>query len=180
MTMKPKQNYKPGTADKCMTPNYALDPLLPYLRRFQGATVWEPAVGSGNIDGVLRRQGFGVVSSDISTGVDFLTVEPPAHDLHVTNPPYSLKFAWLRRCYDLGRPFALLLPVEAIGAKSAQILFKRHGMEILLLDQRVNFIMPRAGLSGGGAQFPVLWLCWQVLPRPVCYGSFSRRQEVAA
>lgn len=171
--MKPKQNYSPGPQDKCQTPLYALAPLRRYLRR--DWTIWEPACGTGNIDGVLRRLGHPVISSDLAGGVDFLTTPPPAFDALVTNPPYSIKFRFLARCYDLGRPFALLVPVEMIGAKAAQDLFQRHGVELLLLNRRVNFEMPRAAGKPEGwsssAQFPVLWLCWRMLPAPVCYGS---------
>jgi hypothetical protein len=174
--MKPKRAYKPGAQDACYTPAYALGPLLRFVP--PGATIWEAACGSGNLDGALRRRGHPVIASDLASGVDFLTSEPPACDLLITNPPYSLKFAWLRRCYAIGKPFALLVPVEMIGAAQAQALFRQHGMELLLLDKRVNFEMPRAADKPSGwqssAQFPVLWLCWRLLPSPVCYGRIDR------
>jgi hypothetical protein len=95
----------------------------------------------------------------------------------MTNPPYSFKFDWLARCYELGKPFALLVPVETIGAKAAQRLMERYGAEQLLLDKRINFEMPNKGWAGSSAQFPVLWLCWRMLPQPIVYGRITRRHD---
>lgn len=178
--MKPKLNQATDPSvsqpmDRCMTPAYALDPLLPYLS--DAATVWEPAAGTGNILRALAPRR--VIGSDLHgeyAGHDFFKWEPPAFDVIVTNPPYSIKFKWLERCYDLGRPFALLVPVETIGAKSAQGPMERHGCELLLLNRRVNFDMPNKGFAGA-AQFPVLWLCWKLLPAPIVYGRITQRHN---
>lgn len=177
--MKPKVNRaaKPYVAQKidaCQTPAYALDPLLPYLRRFVDPCIWEPANGAGQLSNALRTAGFEYVyTSDILTGESFFDFKPLLWDMIVTNPPYSLKFAWLKRCYELGKPFALLVPVEMIGAASGQVLMQRYGFEIMLLDKRVNFNMPNKGYEGHGAQFPVLWLTWRILPSPVVFGAIT-------
>ena len=36
------------------------------------------------------------------------------YDGVITNPPYSLKDKFIEHCYELDKPFALLLPVTAI------------------------------------------------------------------
>jgi hypothetical protein len=84
----------------------------------------------------------------------------------VTNPPYGIKYDWLERCYSLGKPFALLLPVETLGAKRAQALIAKYGMEQLLLSRRVDFYMPNKG-NAGSAQFPTFWWCYNVLPQQI-------------
>ncbi len=178
--MKPKVNRAGDVAesqgfDRCNTPAYALDPLLPYLRRDRH--IWESAQGTGNISRALESRGYTVTGSDILDGRSFFDWQPPAWDAIVTNPPYSIKFDWLARCYDLGKPFALLLPVETIGAAAAQRLMERHGCELLLLNRRVNFEMPVKGWEGSSAQFPVLWLCWRMLPAPIVYGRFTKRHQ---
>jgi hypothetical protein len=94
----------------------------------------------------------------------------------VTNPPYGIKFAWIERCYELGKPFALLLPVETIGSQRCQKAMQRYGCEILLLNRRVNFYMPNKGFDGQ-AQFPVLWFTHGILPAPICYGDIVYRDE---
>lgn len=160
--MKPKANRrtehtKPGNLDCCQTPPHALTPILPYLR--PGWTIWECAAGEGSLVNALRGHGYNVVASDVLTGQDFFSYDPAAWDCIVTNPPYSVKQAWVRRCYELGKPFALLMPLETLAVK-VQSYFDRYGLELLVPDRRVNFKMPNKGLNGAGAQFPVAWFTW--------------------
>ena len=151
--------YVPQGYDACQTPPYAIDPLLPYLDTHW--TIWEPAQGERLLVEALYDSGFNdVVGSDLLTGQNFFEFEPPQWDALVTNPPFSLKYKWLERCYQLGKPFALLLPVETLGAKTAQDLFRQFGLNMIFMDKRVNFKMPNKGWEGGGAQFPVAWFTW--------------------
>ncbi len=150
-----KDVYTPQGMDACQTPDYAVEPLLPYLEQFE--TIWEPAQGEGLILDYLTEQDFRVIGSDLITDQNFFEYEPDKQwDAIITNPPYSIKFQWLKRCYDLGKPFALLLPVETLGTKTAQALFKEHGMELILLDRRVAFKMPNKGWDSS-PQFPTAW-----------------------
>lgn len=164
--------YVPQGYDACQTPGYALEPLLPYL---QGQRiVWECARGEGFLYDALEQSGLKAVGSDILTGQNFFEFEPNAYSCIVTNPPYSLKFRWIERCYELGKPFALLLPVETLGAKKAQEMFKANGAEFLMLNKRINFKMPNKGWDGAGAQFPTMWVCWKLLPQTIVYGEITR------
>lgn len=186
--MKPKSNQKgsitePKQYDLCQSPPYAVAPLLPYLKPF--LTVWEPASGGGYLADALEMHSHryvDVVKSDILRGQNFFTYNPsdPPYergwDAIVTNPPYSIKYEWIARCYELGKPFALLVPLETLGAAAAQKLLQKHGFEVMLLDQRVDFKMPNKGWSGG-AQFPVIWLCHRILPVPIVFGSIRAEKR---
>jgi len=122
--------------------------------------IWEPAAGSGRLVRSFIQRGFRVYQSDILTGMDFLKVES-AHgtaDYIITNPPYSQKVKWLRKCRGLGVPFALLLPVEVLGAGGAQNVIA-DGMEIIFTNHRINFFMPIKG-DKGRAWFPTAWFTW--------------------
>lgn len=172
--MKPKISRKaePGKSsgyDRCQTPPYAIAPLIPYLKnlpcKYRDPIIWEPAFGEGILSGALFSAGFDVIESDILQGSDrdFIENITPWHfDAIVTNPPYSDKYRWISRCYELGQPWALLMPVETIGAASAQMYFRQYGVETMYLNKRVNFKMPDAGWTGSGAQFPVCWYSWKV------------------
>lgn len=122
------------------------------------------------------------MTTDIITGENFF-VDQNVEDTEVivTNPPYSIKYPWLERCYQIGKRFALLVPLEMIGAARAQVQMKQHGAEIMLLDKRVNFGMPNKGFEGSSAQFPVCWLCHGILPAPIVYGhiEYPNKQELA-
>lgn len=161
--------------DRCYTPAYALDPLLPYL---PAGAVWEPAAGAGHLVRALESAGRTVIASEITRGENYFTYAPAAPwVVQVTNPPYSSKYHWIERAYALGRPWALLMPLETLGVWSGQCHFRKHGVEVLLLNKRVNFYMPNMGLSGGGANFPVAWFCWRVLPAPIVYGDIVPRAD---
>jgi hypothetical protein len=164
MPKKSKSNTKIPAKDNCQTPPYALDPLMPYLPK-DDSIIWESACGEGLlVDSLLRDWGYKVVWSDINRdiGEDFFIWNPKKWDIQITNPPFSLKYKWLARSYELGKPFALLMPVDVIAASSAQKLFKKYGIEILLLNKRVDFKMPNKGWEGNGAQFSVAWFCWRL------------------
>ena len=174
--MKPKKNkgYNTGTYDLCQTPPYALEPLIPFLEEYQAYPVWECAAGQGTLVRELERNGFWVLDTDIQTGQDFFKETEPGSVI-VTNPPYSLKYEWLARCYYLENAFALLMPVEMIGAKKAQDLFKKYGIEIIFMSPRVDFYMPNKGWSGGGAQFPTAWYTWKLyLPKEINFATLNK------
>lgn len=158
---KPKTNRKGDTQtahpmDACQTPPYAVEPLVPYLT--PGITVWESAAGEGYLAAALREAGMTVIETDILTGANFFEEDPPdGAPVQITNPPYLVKYEWLDRSYDLGIPFALLMPVDVTGADAAASLFERYGVEIIFMRPRVDFKMPQQGWNAPGAQFSTAW-----------------------
>lgn len=158
---------KQGASDIFQTPPQALEPLMPFLR--PEWTIWEPAAGKGNLVRGLAARGLRVVASDISTdreylgrdvfpGMDFLNTTPAFHyDAIVTNPPFSFKDEFLGWCYARRKPFALLLPVTALAAKGRQSLYREHGVEVILMDGRLDFETPSG--EGSGAWFECGWFC---------------------
>lgn len=154
------------------TPPYALEPILPFLERVvKGGIIWEPACGEGLLANALRNHGFRVTGTDIKDEHDFLSMDIGNFSAVVTNPPHSnpLKYQFLERCYELGKPFALLIPVETIGAARAQRLFQKHGAEWIFLDKRVDFKMPNKGWAGT-AWMPTFWTTWGLnVGQPVSY-----------
>lgn len=143
---------KANKANDFQTPPLALKPLLPYLK--QDWTIWECANGEGNLTLELLRLGRKVIATDIQSGHDFLNWHPIDFDCIVTNPPYSLKDQFLKRCYLLGKPFALLLPLTTLEGKRQQWL-EEYGIEIILLNKRLNFETPSG--EGSGSWFATAW-----------------------
>lgn len=161
--MKPKQNYKDQPdRDRCQTPPHAFRPLIRYLdaipnERTNGLVIWEPACGECYLYEEICNH-FVCYGSDILNGHDFFQFKDwlVNYDVIVTNPPFSQKYKWIAQCYELSKPWALLMPLETLGAKRAQEQFKEKGMELIVLNRRVNFKMPNKGWEGS-AQFPVAW-----------------------
>jgi len=150
--MSNKALLKANKADDFQTPATAVSVLLPYLK--PSWVIWEPAEGKGNLTRRFKELGFDVIGTDILGGYDFLSWEPAQFDCIVTNPPYSLKDEFLARCYLLSKPFALLLPLTTLEGKRQRWL-AQYGIEIVLLDKRVNFETPSG--SGSGSWFATAW-----------------------
>lgn len=149
--------------DMCQTPGYAIGPLIPYIERFgKSGPIWEPCAGEGYLVSAMSQY-CRVVSGDVLTGQDFFDDSnvPDHYSAQITNPPFSLKYQWLKRSYELDKPFALLMPVDVFGAAKAQRLFEKYGVQVILLSPRVDFKMPNKGWSGGGSHFSTAWFTYK-------------------
>ena len=149
--MKPP--LKQGNPNDFQTPARALRPLIPFLKK--DWLIWEPACGKENLVRGLNEEGFAVIKTDILYNHDFLTWSPGTYDCIITNPPFSLKEKFLERAYNLGKPFAFLLPLTTLEGRTRQALMQMYGVEIILFDRRINFETPDG--SGGGSWFMTAW-----------------------
>lgn len=144
--------------DNLFTPEHAVHTLIKYIP--ENKTIWECTdPGCSNIAKVLREYGHDVVSTDIQTGFDFLNDKPAFdYDLIISNPPYSLKNKFIKRCYDLQKPFILLLPLTTLEGIERGEMFRKNGISVIVLDRRLDF-------TGKGANwFATAWFCWNVIP----------------
>lgn len=150
--MKPplSRNYR----NDFQTPPEALEPLYPYLD--PDWLIWEPACGHGNLVRGLSANGYHVYATDILDGWDFFSGDLEHFDCIITNPPYSQKQEFLERCYYLGKPFALLLPLTIFETRKRQDLFNKHGVEVIFMPKRVNFETPSG--RGSGSWFATAWI----------------------
>ena len=149
--------------DHFNTPAYAVKPLLPYIK--PRWTIWEPTdtTGDSEITRVLKDHGCTVISTS-KTKFDFLTDEPDfKFDCIITNPPYTLKNDFIRRCIYHSRKnyarWALLLPLTALEGIERRKLFESVGqfLGIMVLDRRVEF-------TGKSVWFNTSWFCYGLLP----------------
>jgi 23S rRNA G2445 N2-methylase RlmL len=148
------------------TPWQAVTPLAIHLKRKQYKVVWEPACGNGQLARILKKLGFEVICTDIKYGQDFFTLTPAFdYDVIVTNPPFNQRIQFLRRCYKLNKPFALLMPT--IFTIEMGNLFKRHGIELLVLTKRLRFI--KEGKKSTTAPFSVAWFCKNVVDEKLVF-----------
>ncbi len=161
MTFLPRRH---DTIDTFQSPPTVLDVLLPYIKK--DWIVWECACGRGNLVKRLFQEGYTTIATDITTGLDFPTQEPGfPYEIVLTNLPYFLKNEFLQRCYDLGKPFALLLPVNALDTPKRQGLYKDYGLDVLLLPSQVSF----RNLDGKHARFVCGWFTRGILPKPLIF-----------
>ncbi len=171
---KPK-SMRQGSPVDFQTPNSAIEPLLPYLKKEW--IIWEPACGKGNIVKYLTLKEYFVIGTDILTGEDFLNYIPEDFSCIITNPPYTLKQQFLERCYQLGKPFALLLPLTTFETQKRQNLFKTYGIEVLFLPERVRFETPSGRKEDESSPwFATCWVTWKLnLPNQMNW--YSKTEE---
>jgi hypothetical protein len=149
---KPK-TMQVGHSNDFQTPPWVLDPLYQYL---PDGLIWECACGNRNLSKRLYERGYATWATDILTGQDFLTTTMNGWvKCIVTNPPYTLKNKFLARCYELGVPFALLLPLTTFETPFRQNLFRSYGIEVIFLPKRVEFETPSG--QGAGSWFATAW-----------------------
>lgn len=123
--------------DECFTPFYAVQPLLEFIPK--NKKIWCPFDEEWSaFYQTFKEHGYDVIRSHISEGKDFFTYEPEEWDILISNPPFSKKDAVLKRCYELGKPFALLLPINSIQSKNRYDMFK-NGIELLSFDTRIGY-----------------------------------------
>lgn len=145
-------NMKTGQADNFQTDPAALEPLMPYLKKRW--LLWECAAGEGNLVKEFEINGWRCLGTDIQdeSECDFLKTTPLSfYDCIVTNPPFSIKDEFIARCYELRKPFALLLPITTFDSVFRRQCFARGGVELILPPRRYNFKTPNTGkISGDG------------------------------
>lgn len=161
MPRKPKTN-QPQTPNEIQgrdffqTPNYAVDLLVPFIPN-EVRTIWEPACGDGKIVKRLEYFGYDVVSTDIKWGTNFLTATS-REDAIITNPPFSIKIKFFKRCMELGLPFALLVPAD-YAIWNIEACWKL-GLEKIIPTRRIDYITPTglSGASGHTSYYHSMWL----------------------
>ena len=160
--------------DEMLTPSYAIRPLLKYLDK--NMVIWECTdFGNSNITRVLRENGFKVVST-WKDDVDFLedTVDFD-FDMIVTNPPYSIKNDFIKKCYEYGKPFCLLLPITSLEGTARGALYRKYGLELLVFDKRCNF---EYDINSKNNWFNTSWFCWKVLPEKLIFEELNKEEDV--
>jgi hypothetical protein len=161
---QPKDKKREQVRDLFQTPDYATDLIVPYLR----GVVWECAAGQGYMQRRLIHHGFDVIATDIQDGFNFLTCAQKEYfDVITTNPPFSLKEEFYKRCLSYGKPFALLIPTDV----NQWILraMMNDGAQWLIPTRRIDYITP-SGKQGkeSNAQFHSGWFAVGLnLPSPI-------------
>ena len=133
-----------------------VDFLLERRLLWYGDTVWECAAGDGDMAAELAENGLTVCSTDLRTGDDFLTCEPPREDVRwiITNPPFSHAEAFIRRAAEYNIPFAFLLKSQFWHAHKRREMFGAI---------KPGYVLPltwRPDFTGHGSS--LMDVCWNV------------------
>lgn len=142
-----------------------------------GTVVWCPFdTAESEFVKVLSSHGFHVIYGHIRTGQDFFQAEVPDCDYIVSNPPYSLKGRVIRRLYEIGRPFAMLVNFQGIfDSKERFRMFHDKRVEMLWLSPRVEYI--GEGNHAKRAPFQSGYLCSGICKNQLEFAYMADQQK---
>ena len=158
------------------TPVEATEALLRWLPHHWKQPVWEPACGDGAISRQLSARGMTVNSTDLidrgygEGGVDFLKMRSTVCNSIITNPPFNLAEAFIRKTKDLGIQYvAMLLKAHYWHAKKRLPLFQEWPPAYVLpLTWRLDF------LGMGSPPMDMSWHVWLPEHRFTTYRPLSK------
>ena len=153
-------------SDEVYTPAYAVKPLLKYLDRGNkpSYTIWCPFdTEESEYVKQLRTAGHKVIATHIDNGQNFFTYEPEEfYDFIISNPPFSIKDAILKRLNELNKPFAILLPLPALQGQKRFPYLKN--CQALIFDKRINFYKDlKTKEIQKGVSFASIYICKEFL-----------------
>lgn len=155
-------------SDEYYTPRDAVKPIVKYLK--PDSIVWCPfdTVESEYVK-CIQEAGHKVIFSHIDNGENFFEYEPSEHyNCIISNPPFSIKDDILKRLSELGKPFAILLPLPTLqGQKRFEYL---KDTQALIFDKRINFYtdIEHKNMAKGVA-FASIYICKDFLPNDLIF-----------
>jgi hypothetical protein len=156
---------KTDESNENYTPYYAVEPIMKYIDK--KLKVWLPFDEEWSAYyNTFKDNGYDVIRSCIQECQDFFTYEPEEYDVIVSNPPFNVKDKILKRLDELGKPFAILLPMNSLqGASRYKCCFK-NGIQLLAFDQRIGFhSQDKMDEPIEGSPFASAYFCRNVLPK---------------
>jgi|GEM_PF-766872 len=160
-------------------------------KTYRQLKVWEPCCTNGK-SGIADALGSSLISvtktglaynfhgakinrAGEENGFCFFSENPDFDfDVIVTNPPYSQKDRFIKRCFSFGKPWAMLLPVYTLAGKARCEMYEKwghkYGMRALILDRRPQFV---AGKNG--SWLDMMWLCHGILPEKLMFAELENQ-----
>lgn len=154
-------------SDEYYTPDFAVRPILKYLP--QDAVVWCPFdTEESQFVKLIRQNGQKVIATHIDNGENFFFYKPENYDAIISNPPFSCKDAVLHRLTELGKPYAMLLPLPTLQGQSRFNDIK--DCQALIFDKRINFFTDISQTKmAKGVAFASIYICKNFLPRDLIF-----------
>jgi hypothetical protein len=134
--------YASGGGDEQYTPREGVEILLPHIQHLKSKIIWCPFdKEDSQFVQVLKENEFEVVYSHIEDGKDFLEYQPEKWDCILSNPPYKNKRIYWERALSLGKPFALLLPLNILSDSVINVTMgkREEKLSLLIPKKRMRF-----------------------------------------
>lgn len=144
------------------TPKNVTIALMDFLNIPEGRVIWEPACGELAMSKVIESYGHTVISTDIIYGDDYFLSKRDCFGI-ITNPPFELAEAFIRKAITESRLVAMLLKSQYWHAAKRLKLFNQHPPAYVLpLTWRPDFLEhERKDGKGGAPTMEVAWTVWK-------------------
>lgn len=175
--------YQQGGGDEQYTPKYGVEVLLPHIQHLKGKIIWCPFdKQDSEFVKVLTENGFDVVYSHIEEGQDFLTYEPDNWDIMISNPPYKNKRFYWERALSLGKPFALLLPLNILSDSIINVTMDGRGgqFQLLIPSRRMRFYNNITGEIGKQPTFKATYFGVNIFKQSIILANMNIKQIICS
>jgi hypothetical protein len=174
--------------DLYITPTWCIEVLIKQyinVKMPNIKSVYDPCCGTRVIGDVFRelRIDIQLFESDLyttTTKVDFLEVDLSSItsvDCVITNPPYgnNNKTKFLKHCYESGKPFMLLLPIQTLNTPGRISLFMTFGIHLFYISPSPVFLHNDKEVCIG----EMAWFIWDgnIKPKSITF-SYGLKQSV--
>ena len=156
--------YSKGGNDECMTPSYAIYPILKYIPK--NLVIWCPFDKKDSEFVKVLSKTNEVIYSHIENGEDFYNYEPEkSWDIIISNPPFTNKRKIFERCLSFNKPFALLMSNTWLNDSAPKQLFKDKDLQLLMFDKRIRY--ENNGIVQDKITFSSSYYCYNFLPKQI-------------
>ena len=162
-------------SDEVYTPAYAVKPIIKFIP--SNSTIWCP-FDMQDSEYVLQlcSAGHKVIATHIDSGQNFFDYEPEEdYDFIISNPPFSIKDDILKRLDEIGKPYAMLMPLPVLqGQKRFQYL---TNAQALIFDKRINYFKNKETKEIlKGVSFASIYLCKNFLPENLMFEVLKNKE----
>ena len=164
--------------DEFYTPLYAVKPIFEYLK--PKSVIWCPF--DTEVSYFVKwgeRMGHKVLHSHIDEGKDFFKISPKKDKINyiISNPPYSKRTEVLKRLFELGIPFAMLLGVVGIFESQDRFeMFRDNDFEVMYFNKRVSFFKDyQEEKPELNPPFSTAYFCHHILPQQILFEEIDKK-----
>lgn len=126
------------------TPPSVVMPLLNLIYMYLDTCMLDPCAGNRMLSNYLESEGYNVISRDLFSmdeHYDFLIDSIPAETgFIICHPPMIQENRFLQRCYELKKPFAILMSVHSLSTEEVGELIHKNGANLYFLVGNQKFI----------------------------------------
>ena len=137
--------------DDYETPTEILKMLLPFIKDYN--KIYDPFYCAGRVKKDWETLG----KICYNEKLDAFNREPPQDfDITISNIPFSIKEKSMKLFFDLKKPFIILMPIAAMGAKWISKYFDK--LQFIVPHKRLHF--SKNGKLGNGSWFDTCFFCY--------------------